>query len=79
MSTNRERPQGQGQSQGQGHEQHGHVAKEYPASKVHHMGPEGEGPTPDEEFAEDTNLAAQERGAHAERPVGGTKADDDKP
>ncbi|HET7037595.1 MAG TPA: hypothetical protein VFI42_18055 [Thermomicrobiaceae bacterium] len=55
------------------------LAKDYPASKAHHMGPEGEGPTPDEEFASDTELAAKERGAHAQRPVGGRKEDIDKP
>ena len=55
------------------------VAGDFPASKAHHMGPEGEGPTPDEQVAEDTRRAAQERGAHSEKPVGGTKADADKP
>lgn len=55
------------------------LAKDYPASKAHHMGAEDEGPTPGEEFASDTELAAKERGAHSQKPVGGTKADIDKP
>ena len=55
------------------------LAGDFPSSRAHHAEPSGTGPTPDEQLAEDSELAAQERGAHAEKPVGGSAKDADRP